>query len=146
MRTSRRRRARAFTLVEVLVVVGIIALLVSILLPALSKARESANLIVCGNNQRQLMTAFRMFSGDHQGFLPGGYTDRQSSDPDWKDQAHRDVLWQQKSPFQLNVAADVTAPLPLTPRFTTSVGGAPGVRSWRSRLAGIVSLGNRLSP
>jgi prepilin-type N-terminal cleavage/methylation domain-containing protein len=82
--SCRCRLRRAFTLVELLVVIGIIALLISILLPALSKARESANIIACGNNVRQLMMAFRMFANDHNATLPGAYYGRNTSDPEWK--------------------------------------------------------------
>lgn len=59
-----------FTLVELLVVIGIIALLISILLPALNKAREQAKLISCANNMRQVGQAFFMYAAQSQGWLP----------------------------------------------------------------------------
>src|SRR5678810_658824 len=66
------RPRRAFTLVELLVVIGIIALLLSILLPALNKAREQARRVACGNNIRQLLNAVHMYASENKAALPGG--------------------------------------------------------------------------
>ncbi len=68
-RSHHSTRRAGFTLVELLVVIGIIALLIGILLPTLSKARESARTIVCLSNQRQVSTGIFMFAND-RGVIP----------------------------------------------------------------------------
>lgn len=66
------RKPRAFTLVELLVVIGIIAVLIAILLPALSKARSAAASLACLSNLRQVGTAIQMYTMDCQGLMPVG--------------------------------------------------------------------------
>ncbi len=71
---SSRSTRRAFTLVELLVVVAIIALLVSVLLPALSKARDTARVSVCGSNLRQIGLAFHTYAASEHDWLPASIT------------------------------------------------------------------------
>lgn len=85
------RNRNAFTLIELLVVVAIIALLISILVPAMGRAKEQARMVVCLSNMKQLALAFLLYTEDFDGHLPGGDHDAvfDTSQP----HAHKTYSW-----------------------------------------------------
>lgn len=73
MNRHNRRSSNGFTLVELLVVIGIIAILLALLLPALAKSREGARRAACLSNLRQVHLSFYLYAGNYKDQVPLGY-------------------------------------------------------------------------
>ncbi|MBN1435789.1 MAG: type II secretion system protein [Sedimentisphaerales bacterium] len=87
-------KKKAFTLIELLVVVSIIALLVSILLPALARARSQTRRALCATGLHSWSIAFQMYAGEHNDELPP------STCLNWPDYGR--MIWGQETPYFLN--------------------------------------------
>ena len=72
MTYSSQKNPQAFTLIELLVVIAIIAILAAMLLPALSKAKQTAIITQCKNNEHQQIVALSMYTNDSKDYLPDG--------------------------------------------------------------------------
>ena len=68
------RRRAAFTLIELLIVIGILAVLIALLAPAASAARHAATRVVCLSQMRQIGLAFLMYANDNRSHLPRSAT------------------------------------------------------------------------
>lgn len=73
-----KNRSDGFTLIELLVVISIIAVLMSIMMPALSKARESAKFVICKSNIKNVGLGGRLWSEDNEGWVPPALWDREN--------------------------------------------------------------------
>jgi prepilin-type N-terminal cleavage/methylation domain-containing protein/prepilin-type processing-associated H-X9-DG protein len=89
------KRRNGFTLVELLVVIGIIALLISILLPSLNKARREAVIVSCANNLRQIAIATVAYASDNKDRLPPMRLDNGDNPTPYNDSANLNYIWTQ---------------------------------------------------
>ena len=106
------RGKRGFTLVELLVVVGIIALLACMLLPALKTARDRAKSITCVNNERQMGTAFFSYAQDYNGDFPAAANTTGSPYGcwPWMIAPYLNIVWEEASDYPTSGSTVLVCP------------------------------------
>jgi prepilin-type N-terminal cleavage/methylation domain-containing protein len=132
--TMCRKKNQGFTLVELLVVIGIIALLISFLLPALGKARAASNAIACASNLRQIGQGFTMYVQDspNRGYLPWPWPP--STDPLYTSWWPAHGWFGKLQPYLTKQKSD-SLPWPQTNNYNFSFGGlyhCPAKQNWTS--------------
>lgn len=66
------QKKQAFTLIELLVVIAVIALLLAVVVPSLSKAKEMGRMVICGTNEKSIVMAANLWSGEHKNYAVAG--------------------------------------------------------------------------
>jgi len=95
--TPANNQAKAFTLVELLVVIAIISLLMTLLLPSLSKALEMGRRIGCSNNLRSIGLTWSCYISDHNGYLPTAVQDPLAPGIQWSKTPWVRTLWPEQT-------------------------------------------------
>jgi prepilin-type processing-associated H-X9-DG protein len=137
LRSKLPRSSVAFTLVELLVVIGIIAVLIAVLLPALAKARESANKVACSSNMRQYGVAVYQYSIANGGFFPhfsDNYTTNVPETHWWNSLAPFLKLPQQLDPdfyVSMNGSIDLTRKVRACPSDPENIAIGPHYGAYR---------------
>lgn len=123
-------KKKAFTLIELLVVIAIIALLIAVIVPALRKAKEAGQRVVCSNNLKSLGLANEIYANQHEGWFVPVYDDSQKSgrqqwvtNPDFRGYMELDSLRDSATTSVYNMSDKLLCPADRISTELTNAGG-----------------------